>query len=200
MKYSTHLLTLFTICLCIWGIINGERLSCIQLVTVGFSVIITLHEWEEMHWPGGFMEMMGNIIGWDVSGIRPGAEHTAQSFFIVLIVVLPVLFPTNYWLFCGAVIFGIVEGVVHVAGIKMANTNKPYTPGMATGIILFFYCIWGIVFVTKMVHITVISWIIGFVYFVIWFFVMQQMVMIFCQLDRREFMKAMRNMVKSNKK
>ena len=75
MKYSTHLLTLFTLCLCMWAVVNRSELSAIQLAMAGFSVFITLHEWEEMHFPGGFMEMMGGMIGWDMSGIRPGAQH-----------------------------------------------------------------------------------------------------------------------------
>ena len=146
MKYSTHLLTLFTICLCAWGFTNIDKLSAVQLVTVGFSVIITLHEWEEMHWPGGFIEMMGSIIGWDVSGIEPGAEHTSQSFFIALMMILPVLFPESYWLYCGIMVLGIFECIAHVAGIKMANTKKPYTPGMVTGILMMLYCVWQCTF------------------------------------------------------
>ena len=200
MKYSTHLLTIFAICICIWGILNSNELSEIQIVMIGFGIIITLHEWEEMHWPGGFMEMMGDIIGWDISGIRQGAEHTSQSFFIALIILLPVVFPTTYWLFCGVMIFGIIECVAHVGGIKMAKTNKPYTPGMATGIIMMIYCIWGIIFVSETETIPTVNWLLGFIFFVVWFFLMQQMVMTFCRFDHKEFMKAMMGMAKSRLK
>lgn len=93
MKYSTHLLTLFTVCLCAWVFINYENLSVLQIATIGFSILVMLHEWEEMHYPGGFMDVMGGIIGWNMSGIRPRAQHTSQSLFIALIVILPVLFP-----------------------------------------------------------------------------------------------------------
>ena len=88
MKYSTHLLTIFAICICIWGILNSNELSAIQIVMIGFGIIITLHEWEEMHWPGGFMEMMGDIIGWDISGIRQGAEHFHNKILLNLAIFL----------------------------------------------------------------------------------------------------------------
>lgn len=197
MKYSTHLLTLFTVCLCVWGAINHQNLSVLQISTIGFGILVMLHEWEEMHYPGGFMDMMGEIIGWDMSEIRPGAQHTSQSLFIALIVVLPVLFQNAYWLFCGVMVFGIMEGIMHVAGVKVAKTSKPYTPGMITGIIMFIYCIGTIVVVYGTERISVSNWILGFVYFLIWFFVMMQLVIIFCQFDRKEFMKAMIRTVKS---
>lgn len=200
MKYSTHLLTVFTVCLCIWGIINRENLSALQLAAVGFGIFIMLHEWEEMHLPGGFMEMMGDIIGWDMSGIRPGAQHTSQSLLIALIVILPILCPNTHWLFCGTMIFGIVEGIVHVAGIKMAKTSKPYTPGMITGIFMFIYCIAAIVMVYKTESISTISWVLGFLYFLIWFIVMEQLVITFCQFNRKDFMKSMMGMAKGRLK
>ena len=200
MKYSTHLLTLFTGCLCAWGGVNWGELSAIQQAVVGFSVLITLHEWEEMHWPGGFMDMMGSIIGWDMSGIRPGAEHTSQSMFIALFLILPILFPDTRWLFCGVMILGIGEGIIHVVGIKLAKPEKPYTPGMATGIVMILYCVAAIVFVYGEGSISVVQWLLGGLYFVIWFFLMQQMVITFCQFNRREFMGAMLGMMKSRLK
>lgn len=196
MKYSTHLLTLFTICLCACGVINHQNLSVLQISTIGFGILVMLHEWEEMHYPGGFMDMMGGMIGWNMSGIRPGAQHTSQSLLIALIVVLPVLFPNTYWLFCGVMIFGIMEGIMHVAGIKAAKTSKPYTPGMITGIIMFTYCIGAIVVVYGTESISVSNWIFGFIYFMIWFIVMMQLVITFCQFNRKEFMKAMIGTVK----
>ena len=197
MKYSTHLLTLFTVCLCVWGVINHQNLSVLQILTIGFGILVMLHEWEEMHYPGGFMDMMGGIIDWNMSEIRPGAQHTSQSLLIALIVVLPVLFPNTYWLFCGVMIFGIMEGIMHVAGIKATKVSKPYTPGMITGIIMFIYRIGTIVVVYGTESISVSDWIFGFVYFLIWFFVMMQLVITFCRFNRKEFMKAMIRTVKS---
>lgn len=191
MKYSTHLLTLFTLGLCVWGLLDKEQLSALQLGVIGFSVLITLHEWEEMHWPGGFMEMMADMIGWDVSSIRPGAEHTSQSLFIAGIVALPLLLPDAHWLFCGCMILGIFEGLIHVAGIKMAHAEKPYTPGMATGIAMLLYCVLVIVRVCRDTVLDAADWGIGSVYFLIWFIAMQQLVITFCRFERRKFMKAM---------
>lgn len=191
MKYSTHLLTLFTLCLCAWGILGKEHLTTLQLGTVGFSVLITLHEWEEMHWPGGFMELMAGMIGWELSGLRPGAEHTAQALFIAELVALPLLLPDVHWLFCGCMSLGIFEGLIHVAGIKLAHTEKPYTPGMATGIAMLLYCVLVIVKVRRSTAIGAVDWGLGFGYFLIWFIAMQQLVITFCRFERREFMTAM---------
>lgn len=94
-------------------------------------------------------------------------------------------------------IFGIVEGIVHVAGIKMAKTSKPYTPGMITGIFMFIYCIVAIVMVYKTESISTMSWVLGFVYFLIWFIVMEQLVITFCRFNRKDFMKAMMGMAKT---
>lgn len=86
---------------------------------------------------------------------------------------------------------------MHVAGIKAAKTSKPYTPGMITGIIMFIYCIGAIIVVYGTECINAGSWILGFVYFMIWFILMMQLVITFCQFNRKEFMKAMMEMVKS---
>ena len=79
----------------------------------------------------------------------------------------------------------------------MAKTSKPYTPGMITGIFMFIYCIVAIVMVYKTESISTISWVLGFVYFLIWFIVMEQLVITFCRFNRKDFMKAMMGMAKT---
>ena len=79
----------------------------------------------------------------------------------------------------------------------MAKTSKPYTPGMITGIFMFIYCIVAIVMVYKTESISTMSWVLGFVYFLIWFIVMEQLVITFCRFNRKDFMKAMMGMAKT---
>lgn len=191
MKYSTHLLTLFTACLCVWGALNWGALDAIQKVSLGFAVLITLHEWEEMHWPGGFMDLMAGMLGFTMDGVAEGAQHTSQSLMIALIVALPVAFPQQHWLFCGCMAFGMVEGVMHVAGIRVARTERPYTPGMVTAIVMFVYCVAAIALVYGQVKVAALSWVAGFGYFIAWFFVMEQLLITLCGFDRRAIMRNM---------
>lgn len=196
-KYSTHILTAFTACLCAWAALNWDSLVGIQRATAVFAVLITLHEWEEMHWPGGFMEMMAGMVGWDMSGVRKGAEHTSQAAFIVLLMALSMAFPDAHWIFCSVMVLGIFEGLIHVAGIKLARTERPYTPGLVTAELMLVACIASIALVSGEADVTALDWVLGAVFFLVWFFLMQQLLIALCGFDRRESMRGMREMFKS---
>ena len=196
-KYSTHILTAFTACLCAWAVLNWDSLVGIQKATAVFAVLITLHEWEEMHWPGGFMEMMAGMVGWDMSGVREGAEHTSQAAFIMLLLTLSTAFPDARWVFCSVMALGIFEGLIHVAGIRLARTERPYTPGLVTAEFMLVVCVASIALVSGEASITALDWVLGVFFFLAWFFLMQQLLITLCNFDRGETMQGMRKMFKN---
>ncbi len=102
-----------------------------------FAMGIVLHEWEEMHFPGGFYDLMTRKFGIEgytqqQAGLSHGAVVVAIAFFAFVPFLLWERAP---WLAGIPAILGFFEAVIHVVGIRIHNLPRPYSPGMATALL-----------------------------------------------------------------
>ncbi|MEC4184834.1 HXXEE domain-containing protein [Adlercreutzia sp. R21] len=113
-------------------------LSVIQRFIIGFMWLFALHEWEEGRCPGGFIDLIaGNILKMDVSRETADLSRIPTMVLILGFTILPFFFDSTWILVLLPVYLGIFEGIVHVAGIRIFRTGKPYTPGMVTALAEF---------------------------------------------------------------
>lgn len=111
-------------------------LSVVQRFIVGFLWLFTLHEWEEGRYPGGFLDLIGdNLLKIEVSGELAGLSRIPTMCLILGFTVVPFFFDTVWWLVMLPVCLGIMEGIVHMACIRLFRLKRFYSPGMATALV-----------------------------------------------------------------
>jgi len=102
-----------------------------------FVVAITLHEWEEGHFPGGFYELMTKKFGiGEYTPEQVGLSHGAVVVAIAFFAFVPfLLWEQVPWLAGIPAILGFFEALIHIAGIRIHKLPRPYSPGMATALL-----------------------------------------------------------------
>lgn len=162
-KYNLYFLTVYA--LIMLGVLFAfwDTFSITQRFDIGFLVLFTLHMWEETKYPGGFVEMVGGVMNIDFSKAPEGLLELPSAILIVVLTLLPLLFPGVMWLFLAVMYLGLFEGVIHVIGIKLARPKKPYTPGTVTAIVLFVYSVFGVYSVVAAGLVAPLDWLLAFV-------------------------------------
>ena len=132
-KYNLHILTVAGALVLAYTIFAWESIPETQRAIGLFIAGITLHEWEEMRFPGGFFGLMAKKFGLsDVTEEKMDKAHGAVVIAIVFFAFIPFFLPGVAWLSAVPAILGIFESFIHIVGIKIHGLKRPYTPGMAT--------------------------------------------------------------------
>ena len=136
-KSNIWILTAAGVAVAIFMALNWETMPAGQKALGFFVIAITLHEWEEGHFPGGFYELMTKKFGIteyteEEVGLSHGAVVVAIAFFAFVPFLLWERVP---WLAGTPAILGFFEALIHIVGIKIHNLPHPYTPGMATALL-----------------------------------------------------------------
>ncbi len=189
MKYSVPLFSAYAVCATIFCILNWDSLPWVQRFALLFSIPLSLHEWEEAVWPGGFMELMAKKFQMELPADAPkGAEHIGGVWFLFTLSLLPSIFPQVSCFFTALLLAGIFEGILHVVGIKVHKLKKPYSPGMVTGLVMLALSITAIVIAGPSASLGILDWILGIVVFFIAYIIMYMMTFAALGLNPKEVM------------
>ena len=133
-NYALEIYSVIAMLLIVCVAIFMGELTVIQKFVVFLSFLYILHEWEEGHYPGGFLDLISaNVLQMDVSTEIKRGSRLITGVFLFAMTILPFFYGDRIPLFVVTVAaFSIFEGIVHIAGIKIFRLNKPYTPGMVT--------------------------------------------------------------------
>ena len=106
----------------------------IQKFTLAYIFLFVLHEWEEGHYPGGFIDLITGLLGGgvEVSEETKKGSRLYTGIYLLALTFIPYFVHSYAWLILPAVFLGLWEGIVHVLGIKIFQRKRPYTPGMIT--------------------------------------------------------------------
>ena len=136
-RSNIYLLTFAGIAVALYLVLAWGSIPAGQRALGFFIVGIVLHEWEEMRFPGGFYELMAKKFR--IEGMteeKMGLSHGVVTVAILFFAFLPfLLWPMVHWVAGIPAILGFFEAFIHVAGIKIHNLKRPYTPGMATALL-----------------------------------------------------------------
>ena len=131
--YALEIYTVIAMLLIVLVALCMPELTVIQKFAVVLSFIYILHEWEEGRYPGGFLNLIMQLIQRDVDDETQRASRVPTSVFLLTITVVPFLFGDAVPMFAVAMAtFSIFEGFIHVFGIRIFRLKKFYTPGMVT--------------------------------------------------------------------
>lgn len=136
-KSNIWILTAAGAAVAIYLALNWGTMPAGQKALGFFVVAITLHEWEEGYFPGGFYELMTKKFGIEsYTKEQADLSHGAVVIAIAFFAFVPFLFwGQAHWLAGIPAILGFFEAVIHIAGIRIHKLPRPYTPGMATALL-----------------------------------------------------------------
>lgn len=111
-----------------------DNLTVVQQFAVWLSFLCILHEWEEGRYPGGFLNLIqANVLQRELDEETKRGSRLVTAVFIYVMTIVPFFLGDRYPILAVApAVFCIFEGIIHVAGIKIFRTQKPYTPGLVT--------------------------------------------------------------------
>ena len=111
------------------------NLSPIQRFVVCFNFLFILHEWEENAYPGGFLNLITQVIERDVNEETKRASRIPTGVLLITLTLLPFLFDGIALFAVSIAVFSIFECFIHIMGIKIFGLKKKYTPGMVTALL-----------------------------------------------------------------
>ena len=164
-KYSLYFLTAYALVLLVIGIL--------MWIIIIATCIVTLHEWEEQRFPGGFFDVMSRIWQIDLSNIDLHDMYAKPDIYIFAITFLALIFPNTLFLSCAVLLLGVFEGFIHIMGIKLAKLERPYTPGMITGELYALFSISCIIFLIDSGMTGLTDWVLGFIWLFLTFLIME---------------------------
>lgn len=146
-KSNIYLLTIAGVVVAVCMALGWHVMPAGQKALGCFIVGITLHEWEETRFPGGFFELMTKKFGIsDYTPEQAGLAHGAVVIAIAFVAFLPFLLWSRVpWLAGVPAILGFFEALIHVVGIRIHRLPRPYSPGMATALLCLLPSAIGIV-------------------------------------------------------
>ena len=158
-----------------------------KMVGLFFSAII-LHVWEETRWPGGFTEMITKKLNFTHQNPHFGEFITGT--YVILIVFVPLFFPSVVFLSLAAILLGVLEAIAHTVAIKMFDGRKYYSPGLVTAVfILLPISIYTIVYAVENNLVPPSNWIYAILYMLGSLMLAQQIVVRTSSMKYSEFLK-----------
>ena len=152
--YALEIYTVVAMLLIVLVAIFMPELTTIQKFAILMSFLFVLHEWEEGRYPGGFLDLISvNILQKDIDMETKKASRLITAVFIYVMTIVPFFWGDSIPLFAVTMaVFCIFEGCIHIVGIKLLRTGKPYTPGMVTAEIELVTGVALIVYMATNVH------------------------------------------------
>lgn len=172
-KSSLYLLSAYTVCIVVYAALAWNDLLLTQQLAVIATAIVTMHEWEEQRFPGGFLETISSALGVDTAGVSAHRMYSKPDLLIFVMSALALFLPQFPFFACAMLVFGIIEGITHIAGIKLAHLKRPYTPGMVTGEIYAIFSIVGIVLLAQSGMVGALDWVLAVAWFILCFATME---------------------------
>lgn len=97
-----------------------------------FNLLFILHEWEEGHYPGGFVDLISRLLGKDVPAETKRASRIPTGILLIAFTFVPFFWDDCVVLVLVTAMLGIFEGIVHLMAIRLFRLPHFYSPGMVT--------------------------------------------------------------------
>lgn len=130
-RYALEIYTVISLGLLLAGALM-DNLSVIQKFVMVFNLLFILHEWEEMHYPGGFTDLISGMLGKDVSKEQKLASRIPTSILLITFTFVPFFWDNCVIFILVTATLGIFEGYVHLMAIRLFRLPKFYSPGLIT--------------------------------------------------------------------
>ena len=129
--YALEIYTVLALSFIVAAAVIGN-LSTVQKLVVVDALLFVLHEWEEGHYPGGFIKLISGLVGIKVDDEMSRASWIPAGILLLTLSIVPFVFDTTPLIIVAVATFGFIECFVHTMGIRLFRMKRFYTPGMVT--------------------------------------------------------------------
>jgi hypothetical protein len=129
--YALEIYTVLALSFIVATAVIGN-LSTVQKLVVVDALLFVLHEWEEGHYPGGFIKLISGLVGIRVDEDMSRASRIPAGILLLTLSIVPFVFDTTPLIIVAVATFGFIECFVHTMGIRLFHMKRFYTPGMVT--------------------------------------------------------------------
>ena len=129
--YALEIYTVLALSFIVAAAVIGN-LSTVQKLVVVDALLFVLHEWEEGHYPGGFIKLISGLVGIKVDDEMSRASRIPAGILLLTLSIVPFVFDTTPLIIVAVATFGFVECFLHTMGIRLFRMKRFYTPGMVT--------------------------------------------------------------------
>ena len=185
-KYNIYVFIVLIALLTIYDFLNWDSISMVRKLVNLFAIFAVLHEIEEKYWPGGFHNLMLKKIKVDINDFDLGSANLIVFIFLLVYIAMGYIFDNLVFFFIMAIILSIFEALIHTAGIKIHNLDKPYTPGLVTAWLMAIAAIYSIIQLNKYGLASPFDYLIGVILFIISFLILQSQVFKVIGISRKE--------------
>ena len=117
--YALEIYTVIAMLLIVLVAICMPELTVIQKFVIMLSFIYILHEWEEGHYPGGFLDLITQMLQRDIDDETKRGSRLTTGVFLLTMTVVPFFFGDAIPMFVVAMAtFSLFEGFIHIFGIR----------------------------------------------------------------------------------
>lgn len=197
-KYNLELLTVIMLAMVAITAVRLPDVSIVRRILAVYMVLFTLHEWEETRYPGGFSAMMQKLMGVQFDADAEKQSHIPVFVLLLTILIIPYLLDSVIVLALIPVFLGLFECFVHVVGIKVHKTKRPYTPGMVTALCMLIVSVYAIYYYAAHDLAGGKDFLLGAICMVASFAVMQNRVLAICGVGYRDMAAAMKRRLKQH--
>ena len=197
--YALEIYTVISLGLLLAGALM-DNLSVIQKFVMVFNLLVILHEWEEMHYPGGFVDLISGMLGKDVSQGQKLASRIPTSILLMTFTFVPFFWDDCVIFILVTAALGIFEGYVHLMAIRLFRLPKFYSPGLITAELELLVSIALIVWLEQNNLASAADYIWGFVIMFACFITMQKTLTMMIGIKYSELPKRIRKQWSSPKK
>ena len=194
--YALEIYTVLSILLLLAGGLMGG-LTVIQKFTLVFAFLFLLHEWEEMHYPGGFSDLISSMLGISLSDEIRRASRVPTGVLLIAFTYVPFFLKDNAVAVLVVAFLGVLEGFVHVAGIRLWHLKRPYTPGMVTAELELLVSIALFAYLSRNGLAAWTDYLLGFAIMLFCFIIMQKTLTVMVGMRYRDIPKKIRKQWKS---
>ncbi len=113
--------------------VQWESLEVLQRIVGIYCIALACHEWEELKFPGGFVELVTGMTGIEIKNL--GIAKFGLFLLTIYATVVPMFLTSWVWPAMMTIVLGYIETVEHLLAARV-NREKFYSPGMITAIIL----------------------------------------------------------------
>lgn len=129
--YALEIYTVLALSFIVATAVIGN-LSTVQKLVVVDALLFVLHEWEEGHYPGGFIKLISGLVCIRVDEDMSRASRIPTGILLLTLSIVPFVFDTTPLIIVAVATFGFIECFVHTMGIRLFRMKRFYTPGMVT--------------------------------------------------------------------
>lgn len=177
-----------SVCIGVFLYNNWYEILALQKLAGFLFIAITIHEFEELKTPGGFISIA--VTNLKLPILNLDTAKFILSFITIIVVLTPLFIPEAPWLTFTAIVLSFVKALAHFAVIRLNESRKFYSPGFIAALLLILpLSIYGIIFILINNFIQPIEFAYSLIYFILPLIIAQLLIILSNGIKYKELLK-----------